>query len=246
MDKLVYTAAAGARQIMLAQAVNSHNLANASTVAFKADLVHAQTEYVRGGALESRAWATAAHQGVDTGPGAVRATGRELDIAINGEGWIAVQAADGTEAYTRRGDLRVDEFGQLINGAGRQILGNNGPIALPPFAGLEIGGDGTLSIIPLGEAPNTLAVLDRIKLVSPAPENLVKRSDGLLALAGGETAEADAVVRLVSGSLESSNVNTVESMVRMIELSRQFETHVRMMKAAEEMDTDSASLMRLQ
>lgn len=246
MDHLLYIAASGARETMLAQAANSHNLANASTVGFKADLVQAMSAYVSGQGVDSRAYSINRDFGSDLSAGPMRITGRDLDVAITGEGWIAVQATDGSEGLTHRGDLRVDEFGQLVNGAGQQLLGNRGPIALPPYAELSIGTDGTISIIPLGEAPNTLAVIDRIKLVNPGDDNLQKGPDGLMRpVDGGETV-ADADVQLVSGTLESSNVNTVDAMVRMIELARQFEHHVKMMSVAEEMDDSSAALMRLQ
>jgi len=246
MDHLLYIAASGARETMLAQAANSHNLANSSTTGFKADMVQATSAYLLGQGVDSRAYTTVADRGADMTPGPLQSTGRDLDVAISGEGWIAVQAADGSEGLTRRGDLRVDDFGQLRNGAGQQLLGNSGPIALPPYAEMAIGADGTVSIVPLGEAPNTLAILDRIKLVNPGNNLLQKGPDGLMRPPRGTETEADAAVTLVSGSLESSNVNPVAAMVRMIELSRQFETHIKMMSVAENLDDSSAGLMRLQ
>ncbi|MEH6616206.1 MAG: flagellar basal body rod protein FlgF [Porticoccus sp.] len=245
MDHLLYVAASGARETMLAQAVNTHNLANASTTGFRADLVTAQSAYLSGEGFESRAVAGMKGRGVDFREGMINATGRDLDVAIKGSGWMAVQAPDGTEAYSRRGDLRVDELGQVLNGVGQPLIGNAGPIALPPFSEIAIGADGTISIVPLGEDPNTLAVIDRIKLVNPDTSLLAKNRQGLVQIKGGEPAIPDAGVGLISKSLESSNVNPVESMVRMIELARQFETHVKMMKTAEKLDSSSAELMRL-
>ena len=245
MDHLLYIAASGARETMLAQAANTHNLANASTAGFRADLVTAQSAYLSGEGYESRAFAGMKGRGVDFREGMVNATGRDLDISINGPGWLTVQAADGSEAYSRRGDLRVNELGQVLNGVNQPLIGNAGPIALPPFSDIAIGGDGTISIVPLGENPSTLAVVDRIKLVNPDTSLLAKGSDGLVRMKSGEQAVPDAAVGLTSGSLESSNVNPVESMVRMIELARQFESHVKMMKTAEELDGSSAELMRL-
>ncbi|EED30863.1 flagellar basal-body rod protein FlgF [gamma proteobacterium NOR5-3] len=248
MDHFVYIAAAGAKESMLAQAANAHNLANASTTGFKADLVEAETVYLRGAGTETRAYNVIRDTGVDFDEGVLNQTGRDLDLAINGQGWFAVQSLDGNggEGVTRRGDFRIDELGQLVNGAGEALLGNDGPIALPPFSSLSIGSDGTVSIVPLGELPNAQAVLDRIKLVNPPTENLTKGEYGLLTTNGGLPMEADGNVKMVSGALESSNVNPVTAMVRMIELSRQFEHYVKLMKVAEDVDTSSASLMRLQ
>lgn len=245
MDRMLYIAAAGARESLVAQAINSHNLANASTVGFRADLAAAASAYVTGDGYQSRAYGMVRAAGVDLREGAIEVTGRPLDIALNGPGWFAVQAPDGSEAYSRRGDLRVTELGQLLNGAGLPVMGNAGPVSLPPFQQLEIGGDGTISIQPLGEAPNTLAEVDRIKLVNPEPEQLVKGEDGLLRLAGNQEGLADASVTLISGALESSNVNPVESMVRMIELSRNFEAQVKVLRTAQENDRAAAEMMRI-
>lgn len=245
MDSFLYIAASGARETMLAQAVNTHNLANASTTGFRADLVMAQSSYVSGDGLGSRAFSTMKSGGVDFREGVINATGRELDLAIKGPGWMAVQALDGTEAYSRRGDMRVNASGQMINGVGQPVIGNAGPIALPPFSEIAIGADGTVSIVPLGEDPNTLAVIDRIKLVNPDTSLLTKNQNGLVQMQNGESAQPDASTRLVSGALESSNVNPVEAMVKMIELARQFETQVKMMRTAEKLDSSSAELMSL-
>jgi len=247
MDHFLYIAASGARDTMMAQATNSHNLANASTPGFRADLLMAQSALVDGDGYDSRVFPLAETQGVDYRQGALTVTGRELDVAVNGKGWITIMAPDGREAFSRRGDLRVNEFGQLANGAGQPVMGNSGPIALPPFSDLSIGSDGTVSIVPLGEGPNTLAVVDRIKLVNPAESELVKNQNGLIQLKDPTQGapEADAEISLVSSSLESSNVDAVSAMVKMIELSREFETHARMMKTAEQLDHASAELMTM-
>lgn len=246
MDHFVYVAAAGANNSLLAQASNAHNLANASTVGFKADLLQAQTVYLVGAGEETRAYNLIESTSVDLDEGGIDQTGRDLDLAINGPGWFAVQGQNGGEGVTRRGDFRIDEFGQMVNGAGEALLGDSGPIALPPFSSLAIGSDGTVSLVPLGEAPNALAVLDRIKLVNPPTENLEKSEYGLLQIGTGLPLEPDGNVRLMTGALETSNVNPVDAMVRMIELSRQFEHYIKLMKVGEEIDASSASLMRLQ
>jgi len=243
MDRLLYVAMSGARETVRAQTVNTQNLANASTTGFRADLQSFQSLPVNGPGYASRVYGMATDQGIDTSPGSVMGTGRELDVAVNGDGWIAVQGPDGNEAYTRAGNLRVDSLGLLRTGAGRPVMGNGAPIAIPPAEKIEIAGDGTISIRPLGQ--NTLAVVDRIKLVNPPPAQLQKGADGLVHLKGGDAAEADASVQLQVGALESSNVNTVEAMVNLIQLARQYETQVKMMANAEENDRASAQLMRM-
>ena len=245
MDRLLYVAMSGARETMQAQAVNAQNLANASTTGFRADLQSFQSLPVNGPGYASRVYGIAAAQGIDTSPGAAMGTGRELDIAIDGDGWIAVQGPDGNEAYTRAGDLRVDSLGLLRTGSGYPVMGNGSPVAIPPFEKIEIAGDGTISIRPLGQGANGLAVVDRIKLVNPPASELLKGADGLIHLKGGESAEADAGVRVQAGALESSNVNTVEAMVNLIQLARQYETQVKMMKNSEDNDRASAQLLRM-
>jgi len=245
VDRLLYVAMNGAAGTGLAQTVLANNLANVSTTGFRADLALFEASPAPGAGWPSRVDARLAGTATDLSPGPLVTTGRELDVAVQGRGWIAVQAADGSEAYTRAGDLRVDELGRLLTGAGHPVLGNAGPIALPPHERLVIGSDGTISVVPLGQGANALAVVDRIRLVDPDPRQLVKGADGLLRLRGGGEAEPDAGVRLASGVLESSNVNAVEAMVQMIELARRFELQVRMMKTARENDAASAQLLRM-
>jgi len=246
MDQLAYISARGMREIMLQQAVNSHNLANASTPGFRASLMQVEANYVIGEGFDTRAFSSVSKIDVDLTPGPIKATGHDLDVAITGEGWIAILGPNGGEALTRRGDLRVDEAGQLINGAGQQVMGDAGPITLPPYQSLSIGGDGTVSIVPVGEQPNAVAVLDRVKLVNPPVESLEKSEEGLIVSNGGLESDPDANVSLVTGSLEGSNVSTVSAMVEMIELARQFESEVNMLETAEEVDSDSIRLMRVE
>lgn len=245
MDKYLYVAMTGAKETLRAQAVNSHNLANASTTGFRADLAAFQTRAVEGTGYASRAYATNATVGWDTTGGALLATGRDLDVAVQGEGWIAVQAADGGEAYTRAGDLRVDTSGALRNGAGDVVLGDGGPITVPQNNSVLVGADGTVSIVPLGQGPETTAVIGRIKLVDPPADALARGADGLFRLKDGSAAPADASVRLASGVLESSNVNAASAMVEMIELARRFELQVKAIRTAEEDGATAARLLRV-
>jgi len=242
---MLYVAMTGASETLRAQAAQAHNLANVSTTGFRADLEQFRSMPLYGPGLPTRVFAMQERPGVDLQPGAIRTTGRDLDVAVDGRGYIAVQAPDGSEAYTRAGDLRIDANGLLTNGAGRQVLGDGGSIAIPPASKLSIGADGSISVQAAGQANASLAVVDRIKLVSPDPNTLEKGADGLLRVRGGATAEPDAAVKLVAGALEQSNASAVESMVRMIELSRRFELQVRMMNTAKEDDSTATQMLRI-
>ncbi len=245
MDRLLFLAMSGAKEVVTAQAINTNNLANASTTGFRADFQSSLSQQLYGPGYPSRVYATVENSGVDFSSGSIVSTGRELDAAISGEGWFAVQAADGSEAYTRAGDFNVDSLGRLTNGAGQIVMGNGGPITIPEFSKLEIGGDGTISILPLGETTSTLAIVDRIKMVNPPVDQLQKGLDGLMRMRDGEVAVADAKVSLVSASLETSNVNTVNALVRMIELARQYETNIKMMQTAKQNDEASQSILQI-
>jgi flagellar basal-body rod protein FlgF len=239
MDKLLYVAMTGATQTMLAQGANNNNLANVSTPGFRADYAHFRSMPVYGAGYPSRVYAMTERSGTDFKTGPMNATGNEMDVAINGEGWLAVQAKDGTEAYTRAGDLRIAPSGLLVTGGGNVVLGDSGPISIPPSSGVQFGTDGTISNKPLGEQTTTLNVLGRLKLVNPPLSQLRKGEDGLMRLPGGKKAPADANVKIVSNMLEGSNVNIAEALVNMISLQRQFEMQVRIMHDAEQ-NADSA------
>jgi len=250
MDKMLFIAMSGAKQMMRAQAVNTNNLANAGTNGFKADFEISQSRPVYGPGYADRVYATtagaSAHStGVDFSAGSLIGTGRDLDVAVKGQGWIAVQSTNGGEAYTRNGDLKMDNLGRLTTASGQVVLGNSGPITVPDHAKLKIAADGTITVQPLGQPVNTLAIVDRIKLVNPPLQQLHKGTDGLMHLATKKPALADAGVTLVSGTLESSNVKTVASMVRMIELARQYETYIKLMKTAKTNDEASAQMLSM-
>lgn len=245
MDRGLYIAMSGAKQILNAQDANSNNLANANTTGFRADLEQFRTQPLFGPVHPSRVYAMLERPAVKFSAGALQTTGRELDVAINGEGWFAVRSKDGSEAYTRAGDLHITAQGQLVTGNGLAVLGNNGPISVPPAKKIELGDDGTLSILPMAGTETTLAVIDRLKLVKPDPSQLDKGTDGMMRQRDGKPAPADASVRIVSGALEGSNVNIVHDMVEMISLSRQFEHQIKMMKTAEDNGAASAQIMRM-
>ena len=244
MDRSLYVAMTGAKDILEAQGVNNFNLANASTTGFKADLAAFQSQAVAGSGYASRVYASVSSVGWDQSQGALATTGRPLDVAVHGSGFIAVQGPNGQEAYTRNGDLHVTPDGLLVTSTGQVVLGDNGPISLPPSTSIKIGGDGTVSVLPTGQPAQSLAAIGRIKLVNPAADTLVREGGGLFQLPGGGSAPADASVKLSSGVLESSNVDLASAMVNMIDLARNFQLQVKAMKSAE--DNASASSQLLQ
>jgi flagellar basal-body rod protein FlgF len=244
MDKLMYVAMSGAKETLATQEANNYNLANVSTTGFKAALSAFQTRGVAGPGFASRAYATAASVGWSDIAGEQQTTGNPLDVALQGAGFIAVQDPAGREAYTRAGDLHVDPTGQLLTAGGRPVLSDSGPIAVPPASSVTIAADGTVSVVGLGQTPNSVAAVGRIKLVNPPGGTLARGNDGLYRTSDGSPAEADASTRLASGVLESSNVNVSSCLVNMIELSRRFELQVRALHTAEEDGQSSAKLLQ--
>ncbi len=246
MDRSLYIAMSGAKQTLLAQTANANNLANTQTAGFKSDFEQFRSQPVFGAGYPTRVYAMTETPGTDFSPGAMQTTGRDLDVAINGEGLIAVQGEDGKESYTRAGDLRITPEGFLSTGTGFQVIGQNGPITIPPSQKLTIGSDGTISIVPMGAAnATTLEVLDRIKLVKPAISDMEKLNDGLLRPKNGVPLVASADVSLIQGVLEGSNVNTFAAMTEMIELERNFELQTKVMKSVDDNSGASARLMQM-
>src|SRR5690554_237158 len=245
MDRMLYISMNAAQQTMLAQATNANNLGNVNTTGFRADLEQFRSMPVFGEGLPTRVYSMTERPATDYQQGSVQSTGRELDISIQGEGFIAVMGKDGREGYTRAGDLHVTEFGQLVTGTGLQVMGEGGPVAIPPAEKMDIGVDGTISIRPIGGAENELAVIDRIKLVKPELQNVFKDQDGLMRMTDGSEAPLDATVKVASGTIEGSNVNAVSALVNMIELQRKYEMQVKMMSTAEENSAASARMLQI-
>ena len=242
MDRLLYVAMTGAKQLMQAQALVSHNLANVSTTGFRADLARFEARPVAGPGYASRVNTVATGLGFDRSQGSLVQTGEVLDVAIDGEGWLAVQARDGSEAYSRSGSLKVNSVGLLETERGELVLGDNGPLAVPPYTQIAVGADGTISIVPQGQGPETMAQIGRLKLVNPEVARLTKRPDGLITVADDAEVEPDANVKLASGFIETSNVNVAATLVDMIEFQRQFDVAVRMMQTADENASRAADL----
>lgn len=234
MDKLIYTAMTGAKFLMARQDTTAQNLAQASTQGYRAQIDAFRSVPVTGDGERTRVFSVDASVGTDFTPGAVQRTGRDLDVAIVGKGWIAVQANDGNEAYTRFGSLEVTAEGLLQTRTGLAVLSDGGgPINVPPDARVTIAEDGTVSAIPTSGAQSAVAVVGRIKLVNPEESALARGGDGLFRVKGGD-AQSDPAVRLSSQSVEGSNVNTVEAMVTMIAVARQFEMQMKMLSNAED------------
>ena len=246
MDKLVYTAATGLRARMAAQAAIANNMANASTTGFRADRVEFDQVWLKGDGtqMEARMPASEEVRDADRTPGAVQQTNRPLDVAMGSvDSWLAVQAADGSEAYTRRGDLEVAPSGVLQTGDGFIVQGGSGPITLPPYKSVSIAPDGSISIVPTdGGQPQ---IVDKLKVASSKGSQTVKGLDNLLRVRGGGTLPEDMDAKVQMGALEGSNVNMTQALVDMIENQRSYEITANMMKSAKDMDESGASLMRL-
>jgi flagellar basal-body rod protein FlgF len=235
VDRLVYLAMSGAKAMFERQAQVAHNLANASTAGYRAETTAFRALPVIGPGAGTRAFVTESSTGTDFSLGPMRETGRNLDVSVDGKGFLAVRAADGSEAYTRDGNLQLGPGGVLQTRNGLNVLTDGGgTIAIPPDNTITIGRDGTVSAIPLVGIPNTSTALGRIKLVNPDEKTLTRSADGLFRVEGGRPAAADARVYLASGMVEGSNVNAVEAIVSIISLSRQFDTQVRLMQTADQ------------
>lgn len=244
MDRILYTAMGGAQQSLTQQAVTSHNLANATTTGFRAELHAMRAVPVQGdGRLPTRVAVMATTPGADFSSGPVNATGRDLDIALEGGAWLAVLAGDGSEAYTRRGDLQVDGEGMLRSG-GRPVLGDAGPIVVPLGAAVFTGADGTLSVRGPGDDPDAVVEVGRMKLVNAGNAALQRGEDGLFRAPA--PLPADESARLQSGALEGSNVSVMSAMVEMINSARRYEMQMKVLQSADDNAQRANSLLSLQ
>ena len=237
MDRMIYLAMSGAKATMQRQEVVAHNLANASTTGFRAELAAFRAVPVIGQGASTRVYALESTAGYNAEAGLVQATGRSLDVAMKGNAWLAVQGLDGTEAYTRAGSLDVNTEGLLTTSNGLTVLGDGGPITIPANSEIKIGADGTISAKSGNQRPQ---VVGRLKLVTPeAP--LQRGTDGLFRAA--EELPADASARVQDGALEGSNVSAIESMVAMISAARQFEQQMKMLQSAQEKEQAAGKLL---
>jgi len=238
MDRLIYLAMSGAKATMQRQETLANNLANVSTVGFRAELAAFRAVPVEGSGASTRVYSLESTPGYDATPGVVAATGRNLDVAMNGAAWLAVQGLDGTEAYTRGGALDINAEGNLVTISGLTVLGDGGPIQIPPDTRIGIAGDGTVTST---DKDGRSTPVGKLKLVTPeAP--LTRGTDGLFRAGSGELS-ADPLARVQDGALEGSNVSAVETMVAMIAAARQFEAQMKSLSSAEGNDKVAAQLL---
>ena len=245
MDRMIYTAMTGAKHILEQQATTAHNLANVTSTGFKAQVDSFRAVPVLSTGLPTRAFVVDATVGADFNPGALQQTGRDLDVAVQGNCWLVVQRADGSEGYTRNGSLKISENGVLQTANGLTVMGDGGPISIPPDITISIGKDGTISSVSNSTLPGPSNALGRLKLVNPEESNLKRADDGLFVTKNGTPAEADANVQVVNGALESSNVNVVDAMVTMISLARQFEMQMKLVQSAENNANKASQLLNM-
>ncbi|MDV6319152.1 flagellar basal body rod protein FlgF [Chromohalobacter sp. HP20-39] len=252
MDRIIYTAASGASQAMRQQAVISHNLSNVSTPGFRAELDAMRAVPVEGdGRLDTRTTVAATTPGTDFSPGYMNATGRRLDVAMQGDAFLAIQDPQGGEAYTKRGDLQVSADGMLTV-KGQPVMGEQGPMMVPPDADFSIGADGSVSVIQAGANPDEVAPIGRLKLVTPDLEALKRGDDGWFRLPPGEGAEMappqplDEEARLQSGVLEGSNVSATDAMVSMIDGARRYDMQMKVIESADQNAQRANSLLSVQ
>ena len=243
MDRMIYIAMTGAKEVLNHQASVSHNLSNAATNGFRAQLTALRATPVFGDGAPTRAFVVDSTPGSDFTPGPVQHTGRDLDVAVQGQGWIAVQAPDGSEAYTRNGSLQVNASGILETRNNLTVMGDGGPITIPQDTQIIVARDGTISSVPSGNALNAVATVGRIKLVNPPDKDMVRGDDGLFRMKAGGAAPADVNVSLMPASLEGSNVNVVESMVNMITLARQFDMQIKMIQNADQAARQASQIL---
>lgn len=245
MDRLIYTAMGGASHILQQQASVGQNLSNVNTPGYRAAVNAFRAVPLVGEGLPTRSFVVDSTAGADFTPGVMQPTGRNLDMAVQGAGWIAIQMENGSEAYTRNGSFQVSPEGILQTRAGLNVAGDTGLITIPPNTEVTVGKDGTISTVPTGLPPNQVVLVGRIKLVNPAEEQMVRGDDGMFRTKDGKPAAADIKVKVAPGNLESSNVNTVEAMVSMISLARQFDMQMKMLQSADNNARQASQLLNM-
>ena len=246
MDKFLYISASGAKQDLLGTAVRANNLANVQTLGFKAQLEQARAMPAFGEGLPTRVFSMTESPTNNYDGGAMIQTDRELDVAVQGNGWFSVLDNQGNEAYTRAGSLQLGPDGALQDASGNQVVGDVGAIFLPiPVSNINIASDGTIAVRPQGAPLTVLEEIGRLKLVNPNVQDMVRGEDGLFRLQGGQVADEDPTVSVQTGMLEGSNVNAIDEMVNMISLQRHYELQVKMMKKAETLDQRGNMMLRI-
>ena len=245
MDRLIWTAVSGMSAAMARQRMVANNMANAQTIGFRAEIMQFSPVTVKGSQVETRALTNGEVRGARMEAGSLTQTGRALDVALSGQALLGVQAEDGGEAYTRRGDLSLTPSGLLVNGDGRPVLGEGGPISVPPGSQVSIAPDGAVLVRDAATPDAPLQQLDKLKLASPAGSRIAKGLDGLFRVEGGGVLPTDSEARLTGGALEQSNVRPSEVLVQMVEAQRLYDMRTKLVATAKELDEGGAALMRL-
>ena len=245
MDRLIYTSLTAMRGSMARQTAIANNLANAQTPGFRADMAEAQSLWLKGEGFDTRAVASEEVLGADMAAGTITQTGRDLDVAVQGDALFVVQAKNGEEAYTRRGDLQLSPSGLLTTGDGSPVQGAQGPITIPPADSISIDAEGRIWVVPNGGDPQNPQEVDRLRMATPAGSDVVKGIDGLFRVKGGGILPDDPEARLVTRSIEGSNVAATTALVEMIEASRSWDTQLKLVSDARDMDSATAGLMQL-
>ena len=245
MDRMIYVAMSGAKQMLTQQATVANNLANVATTGYRAQVSAFWAAETLGDGAPTRAFVVDSTPSADFTPGAIQQTGRDLDVAVEGAGWIAVQLPDGSEGYTRNGSLQVSVNGVLQTRNGLNVMGDGGSIAVPAETRITVAADGTVSTVPTAGSPTQVAAIGRIKLVNPPEQSMLRGDDGIFRVRGGGAADADPNVKVHGGALEGSNVNAVEAMVSMIALARQFDMQMKMLQNADGNDRKATELLSM-
>ncbi|MFT2110682.1 flagellar basal-body rod protein FlgF [Marinomonas sp. 2405UD68-3] len=244
MDRALYLAMSGGKQTMHAQTVHANNLANVSTTGFRSDFEQARSMQINGEHFPSRVYAMTENPGTRFESGGLIQTDRNLDIAIQDKGFITVQDELGRESYTRAGNLQITSSGQLVTATGLPVMGNDGPIFLPPLDQINFGDDGTISIVPQGGTLAEIAVINQVKLVSPDTKQLEKGSSGLIYGKDGQVFDQSPDAKIISGFIEGSNVNAVEEMTHIMNLSRRFELNIKVMDTVRNNENAAARILQ--
>jgi flagellar basal-body rod protein FlgF len=245
MDRLIYTSLTAMRGSMARQAATANNLANAQTPGFRAEISEAQSLWLRGEGANTRAFANENVIAADMRSGTITHSGRDLDIALAGDAMLTVQAPDGEESYTRRGDLQISANGLLTTGDGHPVQGSAGPTTLPPYDSVAIDAEGRIHIVPRGGDAAQPQEIDRLRLVTPTGSDIVKGLDGLFRVKDGGILPDDPDARVINRSIEGSNVNATTALVEMIEASRSWDTQLKLIGDARDLDAATTDLMQL-
>ncbi|MFZ4478414.1 MAG: flagellar basal body rod protein FlgF [Rhodoferax sp.] len=244
MDRMIYIGLAGAKQALEQQASIANNMANVSTTGFRAQINQFRAVPVVGAEIATRTLVATTTPGADLRSGPLSPTGRALDVAVRGDGWLTVRMPDGSEAFTRVGNLQIGADGQMQTMDARPLMGDAGPLVVPPGSSVSVTNDGLVIALAEGDPPTSAAEVGRLKLVNPPSADLVRGEDGLFRMQTGAPApQADPDVRLRTGVLEGSNVNPVEAMVAMIANARRFEMQMKTLQTAESNDQQANKLL---